>query len=166
MRCPFCGHNDTSVKDSRTTDDQAAIRRRRICGECGSRFTTFERIQLRDLMVIKKNSEHVPFDREKLVRSVSSAMQKHSLDPNKIERIISSIIRQLETSGETDIPTQMIGEMVMRSLFNLDPVAYVRFASIYQDFANVQDFIDCISSMEKQSEEIAVSEKSQEKFKK
>lgn len=153
MRCPFCGHSDTSVKDSRTTEDQAAIRRRRICSECGSRFTTFERIQLRDLMVVKKNGEHVPFDREKLVRSVSSAMQKHSLDPNKIERIISSIIRQLETSGETDISTHVIGEMVMRSLFNLDPVAYVRFASIYKDFANVQDFIDCISSMEQQSEE-------------
>ena len=154
MRCPFCGHSDTSVKDSRTTEDQAAIRRRRICSECGSRFTTFERIQLRDLMVVKKNGEHVPFDREKLVRSVSSAMQKHSLDPNKIERIISSIIRQLETSGETDISTHVIGEMVMRSLFNLDPVAYVRFASIYKDFANVQDFIDCISSMEQQSEEV------------
>lgn len=161
MRCPFCGHSDTSVKDSRTTDDQAAIRRRRICSECGSRFTTFERIQLRDLMVVKKNGEHVPFDREKLVRSVSSAMQKHSLDPNKIERIISSIIRQLETSGETDISTHVIGEMVMRSLFNLDPVAYVRFASIYKDFANVQDFIDCISSMEQQSEEIAIDKKSQ-----
>ncbi|MDP5012878.1 MAG: transcriptional regulator NrdR [Alphaproteobacteria bacterium] len=161
MRCPFCGHSDTSVKDSRTTDDQAAIRRRRICGECGSRFTTFERIQLRDLMVVKKNGEHVPFDREKLVRSVSSAMQKHSLDPNKIERIISSIIRQLETSGETDISTHVIGEMVMRSLFNLDPVAYVRFASIYKDFANVQDFIDCISSMEQQPEEIAIDKQSQ-----
>jgi transcriptional repressor NrdR len=159
MRCPFCGHSDTSVKDSRTTDDQAAIRRRRICGECGSRFTTFERIQLRDLMVVKKNGEHVPFDREKLVRSVSSAMQKHSLDPNKIERIISSIIRQLETSGETDISTHVIGEMVMRSLFNLDPVAYVRFASIYKDFANVQDFIDCISLMEQQSEETALDNK-------
>lgn len=161
MRCPFCGHSDTSVKDSRTTDDQAAIRRRRICGECGSRFTTFERIQLRDLMVVKKNGEHVPFDREKLVRSLSSAMQKHSLDPNKIERIISSIIRQLETSGETDISTHVIGEMVMRSLFNLDPVAYVRFASIYKDFANVQDFIDCISSMEQQPEEIAIDKQSQ-----
>lgn len=161
MRCPFCGHSDTSVKDSRTTDDQAAIRRRRICGECGSRFTTFERIQLRDLMVVKKNGEHVPFDREKLVRSVSSAMQKHSLDPNKIERIISSIIRQLETSGETDISTHVIGEMVMRSLFNLDPVAYVRFASIYKDFANFQDFIDCISSMEQQPEEIAIDKQSQ-----
>ncbi len=153
MRCPFCGHSDTSVKDSRTTDDQAAIRRRRICSECGSRFTTFERIQLRDLMVVKKNGEHVPFDREKLVRSVSSAMQKHSLDPDKIERIVSSIVRQLETSGETDISTHVIGEMVMRSLFNLDPVAYVRFASIYKDFANVHDFIDCISLMEQQSKE-------------
>jgi transcriptional repressor NrdR len=161
MRCPFCGHSDTSVKDSRTTDDQAAIRRRRICGECGSRFTTFERIQLRDLMVVKKNGEHAPFDREKLVRSVSSAMQKHSLDPNKIERIISSIIRQLETSGETDISTHVIGEMVMRSLFNLDPVAYVRFASIYKDFANVQDFIDCISLMEQQSEDVMTDKKSQ-----
>lgn len=160
MRCPFCGHSDTSVKDSRTTDDQAAIRRRRICGECGSRFTTFERIQLRDLMVVKKNGEHVPFDREKLVRSVSSAMQKHSLDPDKIERIISSIIRQLETSGETDISTHVIGEMVMRSLFNLDPVAYVRFASIYKDFANVQDFIDCISSMAQQSEETTADKQS------
>jgi len=155
MRCPFCGHNDTSVKDSRTTDDQLAIRRRRICSECGSRFTTFERIQLRNLMVIKKDGHRVPFDREKLVQSVSSAMQKHSLDPNKIERIISSIIRQFETSGEADISTHTIGEMVMQSLFNLDPVAYVRFASIYKDFANVQDFMDCISSMEQQSKEPA-----------
>ncbi|MDP3371506.1 MAG: transcriptional regulator NrdR [Candidatus Paracaedibacteraceae bacterium] len=153
MRCPFCAHNDTSVKDSRTTDDQAAIRRRRICSACGSRFTTFERIQLRELTVVKKNGHHVPFDREKLARSVTSAMQKQSLDPNKIDRIITSVIRQFETSGENDISTHIIGEMVMQSLFNIDPVAYVRFASIYKDFANVQDFIDCISSIEKQSKE-------------
>lgn len=157
MRCPFCSHSDTSVKDSRTTDDQSAIRRRRVCSECGSRFTTFERIQLRELMVIKKNDERVPFDREKLVRSVSSAMHKHSIDPEKIERVITSTIRQLETSGESEISTRLIGDMVLQSLFNLDVVAYIRFASIYKEFSTAHDFIDLISRMEKQSDNETLS---------
>jgi transcriptional repressor NrdR len=153
MRCPFCGHSDTSVKDSRTTEDDSAIRRRRFCGECGSRFTTFERIQLRDLMVVKKNGDRVPFDRDKLARSVTSAMHKRSLDPERVQRVISSITRQLETNGEPEVSTNNIGEIVMQSLINLDPVAYVRFASIYKEFANVDDFVHFISSMNQASKE-------------
>jgi transcriptional repressor NrdR len=153
MRCPFCGHHDTSVKDSRTTDDQAAIRRRRSCEACGSRFTTFERIQLRDFWVVKKNGTRVPFDRDKLARSVMTSMNKHALDPERVERVVSSIVRQLETSGEQEISTQNIGEMVMTALFNLDPVAYVRFASIYKEFNNVQDFVEFVQSMDAKQKE-------------
>ncbi len=148
MRCPFCGHHDTSVKDSRTTDDQAAIRRRRNCEACGSRFTTFERIQLRDFWVVKKNGDRVPFDREKLTHSIVTSMNKQALDPDRVERVVSSIVRQLETSGEQEITTKLIGEMVMQALFNLDPVAYVRFASIYKEFNNVQDFVRFVQSMD------------------
>jgi transcriptional repressor NrdR len=148
MRCPFCSHADTSVKDSRTTDDQACIRRRRFCGECGSRFTTFERIQLRDLIVIKKEGVRVPFDRDKLARSITSAVHKRALDPERIDRLISSIVRQLETSGEHEISSRQIGEMVMQALFHLDPVAYVRFASIYHDFHDVQNFVEFIQRLE------------------
>lgn len=147
MRCPFCGHPDTSVKDSRTTDDSSVIRRRRFCDVCGSRFTTYERIHLRDLYVSKRNGDRVPFDRDKLVKSIMTALRKRDLDPERVERVTSSIVRQLETNGETDIPTQKIGEMVMKALYLLDPIAYVRFASVYQEFQNVQDFIDCISKM-------------------
>jgi transcriptional repressor NrdR len=151
MRCPFCSHGDTSVKDSRTTDDQACIRRRRFCGECGSRFTTFERIQLRDLIVVKKGGVRVPFDRDKLARSITSAVHKRALDPERVERLISSIVRQLETSGEHEISSQQIGEMVMQALFHLDPVAYVRFASIYHDFHDVQNFVEFIQRLESES---------------
>ena len=147
MRCPFCSHADTSVKDSRTTDDQACIRRRRFCGECGSRFTTFERIQLRDLVVVKKNGVRVPFDRDKLARSITSAVHKRNLDPERIERLISSLVRQLETSGDQEVSTQTIGEMAMQALFHLDSVAYVRFASVYHDFTNVGDFIEFIQRL-------------------
>lgn len=153
MRCPFCNHHDTAVKDSRTTDDQTAIRRRRSCIECGSRFTTFERIHLRELIVIKKDGRHVPFDRDKLSRAVSSAMHKHSLDIQKIERIVSSVVRQLELCGESEIKSTHIGEIVMQSLYNVDPVAYIRFASIYQDFESTKNFIDCISSMQQTAQE-------------
>ena len=146
MRCPFCSHPDTGVKDSRTTEDNATIRRRRFCQECGSRFTTFERVQLRDLMVIKKSGMRVPFDRDKLARSIESALHKRSIDPERTERVISSIVRQLETSGETDILTTDIGEMAMDALHNLDDVAYVRFASIYKDFNDVKDFIAFIKN--------------------
>lgn len=147
MRCPFCNHHDTVVKDSRNTDDQNSIRRRRSCNECGSRFTTYERVQLRDLIVVKKDGRQVPFDRDKLMRAVSSAMHKHSIDPQKIERLVNSVVRQLEVSGDTEILSTKIGEIVMRHLYNVDPVAYVRFASIYQDFVSEKDFIDCISTM-------------------
>lgn len=148
MRCPFCGHNDTAVKDSRTTDDQATIRRRRFCSECGSRFTTFERVQLRDLMVMKKDGGRVAFDRDKLAKSITTALHKRPIPAERIERVINGIIRRLETSGDTEIPTPIIGEMVMQALINLDPVAYIRFASVYRDFNNIQDFIEFISQME------------------
>ena len=146
MRCPFCSHPDTGVKDSRTTEDNATIRRRRFCQECGSRFTTFERVQLRDLMVLKKSGMRVPFDRDTLARSIESALHKRSIDPERTERVISSIVRQLETSGETDILTTDIGEMAMDALLNLDAVAYVRFASIYKDFNDVKDFVAFIKN--------------------
>jgi transcriptional repressor NrdR len=146
VRCPFCSHPDTGVKDSRTTEDNATIRRRRFCMECGSRFTTFERVQLRDLMVLKKSGLRVPFDRDKLARSIESALHKRAIDPERIERVISSIVRQLETSGETEILTTDIGEMAMDALLNLDAVAYVRFASIYKDFNDVKDFIAFIEN--------------------
>jgi transcriptional repressor NrdR len=144
MRCPFCSNEDTAVKDSRTTEDNSAIRRRRICEECGSRFTTFERIQLRDLTVIKKNALRVPFDRDKLARSVVTALHKRSVDQDRVERVISSIVRQLETSGDAEIPTSRIGELVMDALLMLDSVAYVRFASVYHEFSDVNDFVDFI----------------------
>lgn len=146
MRCPFCNHPDTAVKDSRTTEDHASIRRRRFCGECGSRFTTFERIQLRDLMVLKKSGVRVPFDRDKLARSIETALHKRAIDPERTERVISSIVRQLETSGETEIPTTTIGDMALEALLNLDPVAYVRFASVYKEFSDVKDFVAFIKN--------------------
>jgi transcriptional repressor NrdR len=141
LRCPFCSHPDTGVKDSRTTEDNATIRRRRFCQECGSRFTTFERVQLRDLMVLKKSGMRVPFDRDKLARSIESALHKRAIDPERTERVISSIVRQLETSGDTEI-----GEMAMDALLNLDAVAYVRFASIYKDLNDVKDFVAFIKN--------------------
>lgn len=148
MRCPFCGHSDTSVKDSRTADDHSSIKRRRFCGECGSRFTTFERIQLRDLVVIKKSGSRVPFDRDKLAQSITTALHKRRIDPERIERVISSIVRQLETSGDGEVTTEAIGQMVMQALINLDAVAYIRFASVYHEFSNVGDFIEFIKKME------------------
>ncbi|MBF0094565.1 MAG: transcriptional repressor NrdR [Alphaproteobacteria bacterium] len=140
MRCPFCGHEDTQVKDSRPTEDNSAIRRRRFCPSCGSRFTTFERVQLRDMMVVKKNGQRTPFDREKLRRSIEIAVRKRLVEEDRIERIVNGIQRRLESSGESDIPSQMIGEMVMEALRGLDPVAYVRFASVYKNFREAKDF--------------------------
>ncbi len=148
MRCPFCGHPDTSVKDSRTTEDHASIRRRRLCGECGSRFTTFEHTQLRDLVVVKKNGVRVPFDRNKLAQSITTAVHKRVLDPDRIERLISSLIRQLETCGDHEISTRTIGEMAMQALSHLDAVAYVRFASVYHEFSSVTDFIKLIQQLD------------------
>lgn len=147
MRCPFCSHFDTTVKDSRTTDDLSAVRRRRQCPECGNRFTTFERIQLRDLIIIKKDGLRVAFDRDKLARSIETALHKRPIPPDQIERMISGVIRRLETCGEIEIPTHVIGEIAIEALFNLDTVAYVRFASVYHEFQNVEDFITFISNM-------------------
>lgn len=140
MRCPFCQHDDTQVKDSRPTEDNAAIRRRRVCPACGARFTTFERVQLRDLIVIKKSGRRVPFDRDKLMRSIQHAIRKRPVEPERVERMVNGIVRRLESSGETEIPSTTIGELVMQGLSNLDTVAYVRFASVYKNFREAKDF--------------------------
>lgn len=140
MRCPFCGHAESQVKDSRPSEDGAAIRRRRACPECGGRFTTFERVQLRELTILKRSGRRSPFDREKLVRSISLAMQKRPVDPERIERMINGIVRQLESMGETELPSSTVGEMVMKALKALDDVAYVRYASVYRDFKETSDF--------------------------
>ncbi len=147
MRCPFCGHEDTQVKDSRPTDDNAAIRRRRFCQSCGSRFTTFERVQLRELVVIKKTGKRVPFDREKLARSIHIATRKRPVDGERIERIINAIVRRLESAGDAEITSDAIGEQVMDALFTLDPVAYVRFASVYRNFREVKDFEEFVGKL-------------------
>jgi len=144
MRCPFCGHNDTQVKDSRPTEDNAAIRRRRFCADCGSRFTTFERVQLRDLMILKKNGQHVAFDRDKLIRSIQLACRKRPVDEERVERVVNGIQRRLESSGENEIRSEAVGELVMEALSNLDPVAYVRFASVYKNFREARDFEDFV----------------------
>jgi transcriptional repressor NrdR len=140
MRCPFCGQDDTQVKDSRPTEDNTAIRRRRSCPECGARWTTFERVQLRELTVVKSGGERAPFDRDKLNRSLRIALSKRPVNEDRIERIVNSIQRRLETSGESEIPTKAIGEMVMENLRELDMVAYVRFASVYRNFREAKDF--------------------------
>tara|TARA_B100000989_G_C19456670_1_gene434322 strand:- start:298 stop:759 length:462 start_codon:yes stop_codon:yes gene_type:complete len=140
MRCPFCGHEETQVKDSRPTEDNSSIRRRRQCPACGARFTTFERVQLRELMVIKKDNTRTIFDREKLVRSINISCRKRPVNSDKIELITNSIQRRLESSGETEIPTKVIGELVMDALKELDRVAYLRFASVYKDFQETDDF--------------------------
>ena len=140
MRCPFCGHEDSQVKDSRPTEDSAAIRRRRQCEACAARFTTFERIQLRELFVVKSENKKEPFDREKLLRSVSIAARKRPVEPVRLEKLVSSIQRQLETQGENEIPSKRIGELVMEGLKEMDSVAYIRFASVYKDFREARDF--------------------------
>lgn len=147
MRCPFCGHGDTQVKDSRPTEENATIRRRRYCPECGSRFTTFERVQLRELSVIKKDGEKVLFDREKLMRSLRIALRKRPVEDDRIERIVNSIQRRLETLGESEIPTKVVGEMVMDYLADLDQVAYVRFASVYRNFREAKDFEEFVGKL-------------------
>jgi len=140
MRCPFCGNVDTQVKDSRPAEDHASIRRRRFCAACGGRFTTYERVQLRDLVVIKSSGRREDFDREKLERSVRIAMQKRPIEPERIDQMVSGIVRRLESLGETDIHSRQIGELVMESLARIDTVAYVRFASVYKNFQAVDDF--------------------------
>jgi transcriptional repressor NrdR len=145
MRCPFCGHLESQVKDSRPSEDGAAIRRRRLCPECGGRFTTFERVQLRELTILKRSGRRTPFERDKLARSVSIAIRKRSIDPERVERMISTIVRQLESMGETELPSSAIGELVMAQLKALDDVAYVRYASVYRDFRETQDFAQFLS---------------------
>lgn len=140
MRCPFCQSDDTQVKDSRPAEDGAAIRRRRYCNSCGARFTTYERVQLRELMVVKKTGRKVPFDRDKLMRSLQIALRKRPVEPDRVERMVSGIVRRLESLGETEIPSDLIGEMVMEGLASIDAVAYVRFASVYKNFREARDF--------------------------
>jgi transcriptional repressor NrdR len=140
MRCPYCGNDDTQVKDSRPTEDSGAIRRRRVCNACGGRFTTFERVQLRDLTVVKKTGRKVPFDREKLAKSVNTALRKRSVEPERVERMISGIVRQLESLGDVEVTSDQIGEYVMEGLKGLDDVAFVRFASVYKNFSAADDF--------------------------
>jgi len=147
MRCPFCGHDDSQVKDSRPTEDGAAIRRRRFCSACGSRWTTFERVQIRDLMVIKSDGKKELFDRDKLVRSIRIAVRKRPVDEEQVERIVNSIQRRLETMGESEIPSAHVGELVMEALSNIDQVAYVRFASVYRNFREAKDFEDFVGQL-------------------
>jgi transcriptional repressor NrdR len=140
MRCPYCGSLETQVKDSRPTEDASSIRRRRVCTDCGGRFTTFERVQLRELTVVKKSGRRVPFDREKLMRSLEIALRKRSVDPERVERMVNGVVRQLESQGDSEIPSDRIGELVMEGLRSLDSVAYVRFASVYRNFGEARDF--------------------------
>ncbi len=140
MRCPFCGNQDTQVKDSRPTEDNSAIRRRRQCTNCGARFTTFERVQLRELTVLKSNGKRETLDRDKLHRSITLALKKRPVDSERLERVVNGIVRRLESSGESEIPSKLIGELVMDALANLDSVAYVRFASVYRNFREARDF--------------------------
>lgn len=140
MRCPFCGSDETQVKDSRPTEDNSAIRRRRLCPNCNARFTTFERVQLRELTVLKKQGRREAFDRDKLYRSIEKAVRKRPVESERVERLVSGIVRRLESMGETDIDSKQIGALVMEGLKTLDPVAYVRFASVYRNFREVNDF--------------------------
>ena len=143
---------DTQVKDSRPTEDNTVIRRRRICADCGGRFTTFERIQLRELIIVKNTGRKVPFDRDKLMRSVQVALRKRPVEPERIERMVSGIVRRLENLGETEIPAKMVGELVMEGLYALDQVAYVRFASVYRNFREAKDFEEFLGEMSGQPE--------------
>jgi transcriptional repressor NrdR len=147
MRCPFCGNEDTQVKDSRPTEDNAALRRRRICGNCGARFTTFERVQLRELTVVKSSNDREPFDREKLLRSMRIALRKRPVEAERVERVVNSIVRQLESSGETEIPSKQVGEMAMQALLQLDQIAYIRYASVYRNFREASDFNELLDRL-------------------
>ena len=140
MKCPFCSNEDTQVKDSRSTEDNSAIRRRRFCLDCGARFTTFERIQLRELTVVKKNGKKVAFTRDKLERSIQVALRKRPVDPDRVDRMISGVVRRIESLGETEVASEIVGEIVMEGLQSLDSVAYVRFASVYKNFREAKDF--------------------------
>ena len=148
MRCPFCSNQDSQVKDSRPTEDNTAIRRRRICDQCSSRFTTFERIQLRDLIIVKTNGQKEVFDRVKMFRSISLALRKRNINQETIEKVVNAIVRKLENSGETEIKSNLIGEYIMDALSHLDQVAYVRFASVYKNFREVKDFEDFLGKLD------------------
>ena len=150
MRCPFCGHEDTQVKDSRPTEDNAAIRRRRFCTNCAARFTTFERVQLRELVVVKTNGDRETFDRDKLVRSMTIALRKRPVDAERIEQVVNSLVRQLEALGEPEVTTAKLGELAMETLRTLDPVAYVRYASVYRDFRTPADFNDFVETLKQE----------------
>lgn len=149
MRCPFCGHLDTQVKDSRPSEDGLAIRRRRYCPECESRFTTFERVQIRELTVVKNDGEKRPFDRDKILRSISLATRKRNVDQEEVEKLVNNIVRKLERQGESEIKTSAIGEEIMEGLKKLDQVAYIRFASVYRDFSEPKDFENFVGKLDK-----------------
>lgn len=147
MRCPFCGNPDTQVKETRTSEDGSAVRRRRVCPDCGGRMTTFERVQLRELTVVKRSGRKVAFDRDKLSRSIEVALRKRPVETERVERLINGLVRQLESAGETEITSETIGDLVMDALKGLDPIAYIRFASVYKDFGETRDFEDLILSL-------------------
>ncbi len=155
MRCPYCNSDDTQVKDSRPAEDGNAIRRRRVCPSCGGRFTTFERVQLRDLVVVKKSGRKVPFDRDKLTRSMETALRKRNIDPEKLDRAISGIVRQLESSGDHEVPSDRIGVAAMEALKAMDDVAYVRFSSVYRNFRNLDEFQQVLGELEEGGEAAA-----------
>jgi transcriptional repressor NrdR len=147
MRCPYCSGENTQVKDSRPTEESASIRRRRVCPDCGGSFTTFERVQLREIIIIKRSGRRVPFDRDKLARSIEVALRKRPVEGERVERLISGIVRQLESMGETELPSSVIGGLVMEALRGLDAVAYVRFASVYRDFREAADFQEVLGEI-------------------
>lgn len=153
MRCPFCAHDDTQVKDSRPTEDNASIRRRRQCSSCGARFTTFERVQLREVVVVKSGDRREPFDRSKLEQSISLASRKRGIEQERLDQLISGIQRQVETSGEAEVPSAHIGELVMEGLRQIDSVAYIRFASVYRDFSEARDFEEFASTVQHAAKE-------------
>ena len=157
MRCPYCHSENTQVKDSRPTDENTAIRRRRECGDCSGRFTTFERVQLRELTVVKRSGRKVPFDRDKLAKSVEIALRKRPVDPDRVERMITGLVRQLESLGEPEVGSSTIGEMVMEALRGLDPVAYVRFASVYRDFREASDFQEVLGEIARDDSQTALT---------
>ena len=154
MRCPFCGSENTSVKDSRSAEDNTAVRRRRVCEACGARFTTFERVQLREIMVVKRDGKRVPFDRDRLTRSITIALRKRPVDREQIDQMVSGIARKLESGGETEVTSNEVGEFAMEALRQVDPVGYVRFASVYKDFRDPNDFAQFIeqTSLEEESD--------------
>jgi transcriptional repressor NrdR len=159
MRCPYCGNADTQVKDSRPSEDGAAIRRRRNCPDCGGRFTTFERVQLRELQVVKRSGRRVPFDRDKLMRSVQIALRKRPVEPERVERMVSGLVRRLESLGESEIKAELIGKLVMEGLRGLDDVAYVRFASVYKNFREAKDFEELLGELTAEDEGAAMADR-------